>query len=218
MIIAIDGPAGAGKSTVAKLLAKRLNFLYIDTGAMYRALTLKVLDDKIDIKDIAKITQEAKTCCIDLINNPDGNLAILLDGIDVSSGIRQPRITQFVSDVAKIREVREVMVKLQRKLGEQGNVVLDGRDIGTVVFPNADKKFFVDADFKERVNRRYKEAVGLGQQVSPEGVSADLANRDKIDSERKVAPLKKAEDAVFVDTTNMSIEEVVDKLLGLVNG
>ena len=179
MIIAIDGPAGAGKSTVAKLLAKKLKFLYLDTGAMYRALTLKVL----------------------------------LDGSDVSSAIRQPVITQFVSDIAKIGDVRKIMVELQRKLGGQGDAVLDGRDIGTVVFPDAHRKFYVDADFKERVNRRYKEALGLGQNVTFEGVAEDLSNRDTIDSNRKVAPLKQAEDAIYVDTTNLSIEEVVDKLL-----
>ena len=170
MIIAIDGPAGAGKSTVAKLLAKKLKFLYIDTGAMYRALTLKVLETKTNINNTGRIIELASVSSIDLTNNPDGALKILLDGRDVSSDIRQPIITQFVSDVAKIGEVRRIMVELQRKLGEQGDAVLDGRDIGTVVFPNADKKFYVDADFKERVNRRFKESVGLGQKVSSEDV------------------------------------------------
>ena len=218
MIIAIDGPAGAGKSTVAKLLAKKLTFLYLDTGAMYRALTLKVLAKKIDLKDTAKIIKLAAQSSIDLTNNPDGTLKVLLDGRDVTADIRQPRITQFVSEVAKIGDVRKVMVELQRKLGNQGDAVLDGRDIGTVVFPDAAKKFYVDADFKERVNRRYKEALGLGQSVTSEDVSEDLSNRDNIDSNRKVAPLKQADDAIYVDTTHLSIEEVVNKLLGFVNG
>ncbi|MDD5567777.1 MAG: (d)CMP kinase [Candidatus Omnitrophica bacterium] len=213
MIIAIDGPAGAGKSTVAKLLAKKLRFLYIDTGAMYRALTLKVLETKTNINNTDRIVELASNSSINLINNSDGSLKILLDGRDVSSDIRQPAITQFVSDVAKIGEVRRIMVELQRKLGQEGDAVLDGRDIGTVVFPNADKKFYIDADFKERVSRRFKESVGLGQKVSFEDVSSDLANRDNIDSNRKVAPLKKADDAIYVDTTSLSIEEVVDKLL-----
>lgn len=218
MIIAIDGPAGAGKSTVAKLLARKLKFLYIDTGAMYRALTLKALEEKIDIKDTDAIIKLACSSTISLLNNPDGSLKVLLDGRDVSSAIRQPAITQFVSDVAKIKEVRSVMVDLQRKLGNQGDAVLDGRDIGTVVFPDADKKFYVDADFKERVSRRHKESVGLGQNVTSEEVSADLSNRDNIDSNRKVAPLKKADDAIYIDTTNLTIEEVVNKLLSFVNG
>jgi len=218
MIIAIDGPAGAGKSTAAKLLAKKLKFLYIDTGAMYRALTLKVLDRGIAIKDAQSITELALSSSIDLINNPDGSLKVLLDGRDVSADIRQPRITQFVSEIAKIKEVRSVMVNLQRKLGEQGNAVLDGRDIGTVVFPDAKIKFYIDADFKERVNRRHKESLELKQNITFEDVSLDLSNRDNIDSNRKVAPLKKADDAIYVDTTNLNIKEVVNRLLSFING
>jgi cytidylate kinase len=218
MIIAIDGPAGAGKSTVAKLIAKRLGYLYLDTGAMYRALTLKVLDQGVDINDDQKIAALAKDCIIGLINNPDGTLNVTLDGIDVSLAIRQPRITKSVSDVAKIKEVREAMLKKQRELGSRGNAVLDGRDIGTVVFPDAERKFYVDADLKERVNRRHKELKGLGQNISADAVDADLSNRDKIDSSREFAPLKKAEDAIYIDTTFLSIEEVVNKLLFYING
>jgi len=213
MIIAIDGPAGAGKSTVAKILAERLGFLYIDTGAMYRALTLKVLEKGIDIKDSRSIIETAKNTNIDLNNGPDASLKIFLDGQDVTKNIRQPRITKYVSDIAKIKEVRETMLVLQRRLGRQNNAVLDGRDIGTVVFPDAEKKFYIDADFKERVKRRYQELKGLGQDVSLNDVEADLRKRDTIDSTREFAPLKKAEDAVYIDTTNMSIEEVVDKAL-----
>jgi len=218
MIIAIDGPAGAGKSTVAKLLARKLKLLYIDTGAMYRALTLKVLDKGVDIQDTKAITGLALSTDINLTNNPDGTLKVYLDGRDVTADIRQPRITQFVSEVAKIADVRKVMVDLQRKLGGEGEAVLDGRDIGTVVFPDAAKKFYVDADFKERVRRRYKESKGLGQAVTLEDVSGDLSNRDTTDSNRKVAPLKRAPDAIYIDTTNLTIEEVVNKLLSLING
>ena len=218
MIIAIDGPAGAGKSTVAKLLAKELKFLYIDTGAMYRALTLKALEVKVDVKDTDAIIRLSHSIVIGLLNNPDGSLKVLLDGRDVTSDIRQPAITQFVSEVAKIKEVRGVMVDLQRKLGNLGDAVLDGRDIGTVVFPDADRKFYIDADFKERVNRRHKESIGLRQNITLEDVSADLSNRDNMDSNREVAPLRKADDAIYIDTTSLNIEEVVNKLLSFING
>lgn len=218
MIIAIDGPAGAGKSTVAKLIAKKLGYLYLDTGAMYRALTLKALDQGVDINDSEKVAKLAANSVIGLINNPDGSLNVTLDGVDVSLAIRQPRITKSVSDLAKIKEVREVMLKNQRKLGSKGNTVLDGRDIGTVVFPEAEKKFYIDANLKERVNRRHKELKGLGQDITMDAVDADLSNRDKIDSNREFAPLKKAEDAIYVDTTFLTIEEVVNKLLFYING
>ena len=216
MIIAIDGPAGAGKSTVAKLIAKELGFLYIDTGAMYRALTLKVLENKIDISDIARIIELAKNTRVELRNNQFYSQEVLVDGKDVTAKIRQPRITQFVSDIAKIKGVREVMLALQRNSAKQGNVVLDGRDIGTVVFPNADKKFYIDAEFKERVKRRYKELNELGQNVTLKDIESDVRNRDTIDSTREFAPLKKAEDATYIDTTNMTVEQVVNELLNYI--
>ena len=215
MIIAIDGPAGAGKSTVAKILAKRLGFLYIDTGSMYRALTLKVLENNVPINDEPGIIQLARGIKIDLRNNPDGSLTILLDGKDVSLAIRQTRITQFVSDVAKIKDVREVLVKMQREFGQKGDCVLDGRDIGTVVFPQAEKKFFIDASVGVRVKRRFNELEGLGQSVIENEVACDLANRDKIDSTRETSPLRQALDAIYIDTTALSIEQVVDKMFNL---
>lgn len=214
MIVAIDGPAGAGKSTVAKIIAQRMGFLYIDTGAMYRALTLKALESKIDINNSQRVIELALITGIDLINEPDGSLKVFLDGRDVSIPIRQPFITKVVSDIAKIKEVREVMVKLQRRMGKVRDSVLDGRDIGTVVFPDADKKFFIDALPEERVKRRHKELIGLGQSISRDDVKADLTNRDKIDTTREVAPLKKADDAVYIDTTDLTIEQVVDKVMG----
>ncbi|MBM3245905.1 MAG: (d)CMP kinase [Candidatus Omnitrophica bacterium] len=213
MIIAIDGPAGAGKSTVSKILAKKLGFLYIDTGAMYRALTLKAIQNNIDVKDTAGLIALARQSQIDLRNEKDGSLLISLDGKDVTREIRQPRITKLVSDIAKIKEVRQVMLGLQRKLGREKDSVLDGRDIGTVVFPDADKKFYIDADFKERARRRYKELRELNQPVTPQDIEADVANRDNIDSTREFAPLKKADDAIFIDTTHMTIAEVVETLL-----
>jgi cytidylate kinase len=213
MIIAIDGPAGAGKSTVAKLIAQKLGFLYVDTGAMYRALTLKALREKIDSKDTTRIIQMVLRSQIDLSNNPDGSLSVFLDSMDVSDKIRQPQVTKLVSEIARIRQVREEMLRLQRRLGREKDSVLDGRDIGTVVFPDADKKFYIDAQFQVRVARRYKELRELGQEITREDVALDLSNRDRIDSTREIAPLKKADDAVYIDTTDMTIDQVVDKVL-----
>ena len=217
LIIAVDGPAGAGKSTIARLVAKRMNFLYIDTGAMYRALTLKALRKAVDISNAAQLTRLAKNTRIDLENNPDGSIKVLLDNEDVSLDIRKPDITRFVSDVAKVRGVRKEMLHLQRRFGGRASCVLDGRDIGTVVFPNADRKFFLDAEFKARVSRRHKELKENREAVTVEDVKKDLKNRDTIDSSRKCAPLKKADDAIYVDTTRMTIREVVDTVLGWVN-
>ena len=213
LIIAVDGPAGAGKSTIARLVAKRMNFLYIDTGAMYRALTLKALRKAVDISNAAQLTRLAKNTRIDLENNPDGSIKVLLDNEDVSLDIRKPEITRFVSDVAKVRGVRKEMLHLQRRFGGRASCVLDGRDIGTVVFPDADRKFFLDADFKERVMRRYRELKEKGEEIVLKEVEADLKNRDTIDSTRECAPLKKADDAIYVDTTHMTIEEVVEYIL-----
>ena len=212
MIVAIDGPAGAGKSTVAKLLAQKLGFVYVDTGAMYRALTLKALENNIALHDVSGLAAIARASSIDLINTSSGSLKVLLDGREVTDLIREPRITRVVSDIAKIKEVREVLMELQRKLGGNKDVVVDGRDIGTVVFPRAERKFFLDADFKERIKRRYKELKAAGSLVSAKDVEGDLANRDTIDSTRECAPLKKADDAIYIDTTALSIEQVVDTL------
>ena len=184
---------------------------------MYRALTLKAIEEGIDIKDTARLIQMAKASRLDLMNNPDGSMKVILDDKDVSLSIREGRITRLVSDLAKIKEIREVMLGLQRKLGRQRDSVLDGRDIGTVVFPNADKKFYIDAEFKERVARRYKELKGLGQDVTPEAIEADLKNRDTIDSTREFAPLKKADDAIYINTTYLTIEEVVEKVINYIN-
>ncbi len=218
MIIAIDGPAGAGKSTVAKIVAKKLGFLYIDTGAMYRALTLNALQENINPRDTVEIVKLASRICLKLKNKRSGAISVFVNGIDVSKPIRRPEITKVVSDVAKIKGVRKVMLGLQRRMGENNNSVLEGRDIGTVVFPDAQKKFFLDARFKERVTRRYKEFRSTKiKDITVNNVARDLKNRDTIDSTRKIAPLKKAKDAIYVDTTNLSINEVVKTLLGYIN-
>ena len=202
---------------MAKLVARRLGFLYIDTGAMYRALTLKAIELGVPINDENKLEAMAKGTAIKLINNRDGSLIVMMDGRDVSQQIRQPTITLYVSHIAKIRSIREIMVKLQRELGLSQDSVLDGRDIGTVVFPDAERKFYLDAEFNERVRRRYKELKEAGHKVTFEDVESDLRNRDTIDSSREFAPLKKAEDAYYVDTTHMGIEEVVNYILDKVN-
>ncbi len=213
MVIAIDGPAGAGKSTIARLAAKKLGVLYIDTGAMYRAITLKAIRLGMDCQDESALTELTRKTRIELRNNHDGSIQVLLDGEDVSLAIRKPDVARYVSDVSKAAGVRKEMLGLQRQMGSQGSCILDGRDIGTVVFPEADRKFFLDADFKERGLRRYKELKEKGEGVGLKDVEADLKNRDTIDSTRECAPLKKAEDAIYVDTTRMTIEEVVEHIL-----
>ena len=210
MIIAIDGPAGSGKSTIAKLIAEDLGLVYLDTGAMYRLVTLKALNDGI-LGNLDKIIKMLDNLNIDIKEN-----GFYLDDIDVSEEIRKPVVSENVSDIAVIREVREKMVDLQRKFSESKNVILDGRDIGTVVFPNADVKIFLVADAKERANRRYKELVAKGENVRIEEIYENILKRDEIDSTRKESPLKKAEDAIEVDTTSKNIEEVKNEILNIV--
>ena len=210
MIIAIDGPAGSGKSTIAKLIAEDLELVYLDTGAMYRLVTLKALNDGI-LGNLDKIIKMLDNLNIDIKEN-----GFYLDEIDVSEEIRKPIVSENVSDIAAIREVREKMVDLQRKFSESKNVILDGRDIGTVVFPNADVKIFLVADAKERANRRYKELVAKGENVRIEEIYENILKRDEIDSTRKESPLKKADNAIEVDTTSKNIEEVKNEILNIV--
>lgn len=210
MIIAIDGPAGSGKSTIAKLIAEDLGLVYLDTGAMYRLVTLKTLNDGI-LGNLDKIIKMLDNLNIDIKEN-----GFYLDDIDVSEEIRKPVVSENVSDIAAIREVREKMVDLQRKFSESKNVILDGRDIGTVVFPNADVKIFLVADAKERANRRYKELVAKGENVRIEEIYENILKRDEIDSTRKESPLKKADNAIEVDTTSKNIEEVKNEILNII--
>ena len=210
MIIAIDGPAGSGKSTIAKLIAEDLGLVYLDTGAMYRLVTLKALNDGI-LDFLEKIIKMLDNLSIDIKEN-----GFYLDDTDVSEEIRKPVVSENVSDIAAIREVREKMVDLQRKFSESKNVILDGRDIGTVVFPNADVKIFLIADAKERANRRYKELVAKGENVRMEEIYENILKRDEIDSTRKESPLKKANDAIEVDTTSKNIEEVKNEILYII--
>ena len=213
MIIAIDGPAGSGKSTISKLVAKDLDLIYLDTGAMYRLVTLKALKMGIldrNSENLDKINELLDNLEIDI--REDG---FYLDGIDVSEEIRKPTVSENVSKIAAIKEVRIKMVDLQRKFSKAKNVILDGRDIGTVVFPNADLKVFLVADARERANRRYKELTEKGENVSLDEIYQNILMRDKTDSTREEAPLKKAEDAIEVDTTSKSIDEVKEEILNL---
>ncbi|MDD5422852.1 MAG: (d)CMP kinase [Candidatus Omnitrophota bacterium] len=211
LIIAIDGPAGSGKSTVSKRLAEKLELLYIDTGAMYRALTLKAINGGMDLDDGDSLTAMARFTAIDL-KDENGSKKVFLDGKDVSLAIRTPELTSKVRFIARVPGVRHEMVKLQRSIGERQGAVLEGRDIGTVVFPDADYKFYLDADPGERAKRRYKELLGSGRKVKLEEILKDVIERDESDMKRAVGALKKAKDSVVVDTTSLSIDEVVEKL------
>lgn len=212
IIIAIDGPAGSGKSTTARLVAQRLGYAYIDTGAMYRALTLKVIESGVDPNDENGIVKLAENTRIEILYK-NGDFKVFLDGEDVTEKIRTPQVTSFVSLVSAHPRVREKMVEKQRELGKNGGVVMDGRDIGTVVFPKADLKIFMKADVKERAKRRQKEMENQGLHIELDELIKDIEERDKLDSTREVAPLKKAEDAIEIDTTNLTIEEQVELVL-----
>ena len=214
IVVAIDGPAGAGKSTIAKLVAEKLGYAYIDTGAMYRSVALKFLQTGKDF-DEDFISELARTMVIEF--KPEASVnRVFVDGQEVTDAIRSAEVTANVSRVAAIGAVREAMVAQQRRMGESGGVLMDGRDIGTVVFPNAQLKIFLTATVEERAMRRYKELIAKGQQVDLAQLKEDIASRDKQDSERAISPLRQAEDALLLDTSDMNIEQVTAKILQLV--
>jgi len=219
MIIAIDGPSGAGKSTLGKMLAKKLNLLYLDTGAMYRAVALAVFqaDETIDDEEIAvKIAKHSK---IELVGEPD-SLQIKLNGQDVSGEIRTYEVSQMASIVSSFSEVRKILVEHQRTLGETApnGCVLDGRDIGTVVFPNADVKFFLTAKPEARAHRRFEEDLQRGQTTTYEETLAEINERDERDISREDSPLSIAEDAIVIDTSELDLREVYEQMLEKVKG
>ncbi|WP_439020102.1 (d)CMP kinase [Bacillus thuringiensis] len=215
--IAIDGPAAAGKSTVAKVVAKKLSYVYIDTGAMYRTITYAALEQKVDIENEEKLMEVVKNVNIEFQQGENSQL-VFLNGQDVSEVIRTPEVTNQVSIVAKHRLVREEMVRRQQELAKKGGVVMDGRDIGTHVMPDAEVKIFMLASVEERAERRHLENINKGFDSNLEQLKEEIAQRDKLDSEREVSPLKKADDALELDTTSLSIEEVVQKIMGIVSG
>jgi len=210
--IAIDGPSGAGKSTIAKAVANKLNIDYIDTGAMYRAVGYKMLQEGIDLTDIEGLQAMLDRTEIDF---SQGN--IYLDGEIVNDYIRTPEISKQASDCSAIGIVRKKLVDLQQKMGESKSVIMDGRDIGTVVFPDAEFKFYITASAEERGRRRYEELLAKGQNVTFDQVLLDINTRDHNDSTREITPLRKAEDAIEVDTTKMDIAEVVAHICSLMD-
>jgi len=212
VIVAVDGPAGSGKSTVAKGVARRLGLPYLDTGAMYRALTFLAIRKKVPLADPKKLARLARQCRIEFRSGQGGTSRVLIDGLDVTRQIRRPRLTQKVRHVASVPAVRAQMVKLQRRIGKQSGGVVEGRDITTVVFPKAPHKFYIDADFRTRVRRRYEELRRKGMNSTLEEVARDQKDRDESDFKRKVGPLRKAKDATYLDTTALTIDQVVDKI------
>ena len=220
MVIAVDGPAGAGKSTVARKLARELDYVYLDTGAMYRAVTLEALREGVDLRDSEALTRLAGRIEIRMGKLPreGGPQPVYLNEADVTAGIRHPEVSSAVSLVAMVQGVREELVRLQRRLAEPGGIVMDGRDIGTHVLPGADFKFFVTASLEERVRRRMRELERSGHLISSEEWKEQVARRDRLDSTREVAPLTQAPDAVLIDTTDLTVDEVVETMLRHIRG
>jgi CMP/dCMP kinase len=212
LIIAIDGPSGAGKSTLAKKLAEQLGFIYLDTGAMYRALALKILRQGVDLADDQKLAELVNTTAVDL-QCDRAELKVLLDEKNVASEIRTPAVSQMASKASALKIVRDRMLDLQRRLGQRGSVVAEGRDIGTVVFPDAQVKIFLSASAAERARRRCAELRAAGQPVDLDATLREIEERDKRDSERTLAPLQKAQDALVIDSSNSTADEVAARVL-----
>jgi len=215
LTIAIDGPSGAGKSTVARSLAKRLGYVYIDTGAMYRSLALRVKEIGIAPEDESALSRLALSLHIRFVTE-EGQTHVFCEGEDVTEAIRTPEISRLSSSISKEKGVREVLVQMQRRMGKEGGVVLEGRDIGTVVFPDADAKFYLDAESDERARRRHTEMAEKGVKVAFKETHEELLQRDLNDMHRVHSPLKKADDAVSIDSTHRSAEEVVEEMVRVI--
>ncbi|MFO0550005.1 MAG: (d)CMP kinase [Polyangiaceae bacterium] len=222
LIVAIDGPAGAGKSTVARALAERLGYVLVDTGALYRTIALAVsrasisLDDQDAVGALAERIAEERRIRLDQRSENDGGVRVLLDGEDVGKHIRTPAISLGASRVSAVPRVRAALLALQRQAAERGGVVLEGRDIGTVVFPNAEVKFFLTASSDERASRRFRELQEKGEDVTLDATKTDVEKRDHADTMRAIAPLKQADDAILVDSSSLAIEDVVARMVDVV--
>ena len=213
LTIAMDGPAGSGKSTIAQRLAEKLDYLYLNSGSMYRAMTLLSLREEGASTDVSMLTKLAKSCRIDFSDN---GKVTLLNGEDVSDVLRTPEIDRAIVDIAQVPEVRHEMVKQQRRIGENGGIIVEGRDVTTVVFPDADLKFYINASVEERAKRRYAEQKAQGIETTLKQVEKEIRNRDQMDESREHSPLRAAEDAIVVDTTSMTINQAVDFVLNRV--
>ena len=211
-IIAIDGPAGSGKGTIAKKVASKINAINVDTGAMFRCVALQALRENVSLEEIEKIKNILNNIEIDL--KPNGK--VFLNGEDVSKAIREEEVSKYSSPISTISDVREKLLHMQRKLGEFNDIVMEGRDIGTVVFPNANVKIYLDASPEERAKRRIRQNLEKGIKSNYEEVLEEIKKRDFRDISRDIAPLKKAEDAIYIDSTNLSIEEVTEKILDII--
>ncbi len=208
IIIAVDGPSGAGKSTLSRALSKRLGYLEIDTGAMYRAMAWLARESGLDLADEQAVQEFARNARVEL-RQENGATRVMVNGRDVTGEIRSPEISMLTSRISSLRPVREAMLTLQRRIGEKGGVILDGRDIGTVVFPDAELKFFLSASSEERGRRRFLELQAKGEQISLEETIQSVRQRDRQDSERELAPLRQADDAIPIDSTGLTIDQVV---------
>jgi len=217
LVVTIDGPAASGKSTTARTVAKRIGYKYLDTGAMYRAIGLKALRTGVDVGDEAGMAELARETAVDVTMLSSGT-RILLDGVDVTDELRSPEVSASASAVAALEPVRERMVEIQRTVGAEGGIVAEGRDIGSVVFPDAEVKIYLDADLTTRAERRKRELNGKGAEVELGKVERDIRSRDKTDSDRRHSPLVVPEGAVIVDTTQLTIEEQIEEVLREVRG
>ena len=215
-VVAIDGPAGSGKGTVTKIVAEKRNLISIDTGAMYRCVTLDCINKGINYDNIPEIQKVLDKIKIEL-KKEDGIQKVYLNGKDVSKEIRESRINNLVSEFAAIKEVREKITPMQRDMGKTQDIIMEGRDIGTVVFPNADVKIFLDCDVNERAKRRFLQNQKEGIESTYEEILENIIKREKINSTREIAPFKKAEDAILIDSSNLTIEEVVEKIIQLID-
>lgn len=218
IVIAIDGPSSAGKGTVAKIVAQKLGFKYLDTGAMYRCVALTLKNNEVDINDDTKISEILNNTKIRLSSDNNKSLKVELNGKDVSKEIRTPEISRLSSDIATKLSVRSFLTKLQREFAQNSNVVAEGRDMGTQVFPDADVKFFIDASVEVRTNRRYLQLQQAGIKTDIKNLRKDIENRDYQDKNREIAPLHPAINAVIIDTTNLEIDQVVDIILKRTKG